>query len=370
MKNRLIIKTWVWGFYKTYAGFLFVLFLLFFGFIRGQEHLSIAQFLVGDIKNLIYPLGVFLLYAVLPVFFSWHFFQNSKNRFLGDLVCLRGLTRYRIIWKEVQRLLLPATLYGLFLVGVAVFSRRPATAVVLILFFIGLHAALTLLFDHMLIHPSEKVYGLKADFSFRLGGKWSFTAFLIKYLVLSRSLSFILTKILAIFNLLIFSLLIPTVDYLERFLGIAIFMAVLSNGLLPYEMFHFSFRKFGFLRNLPIRRSILYLQIWITLLVLLLPEIIFIYRNFLEYLPPFFLTTSFLAALSLLVLFFSGQLVFSPDQSYYTSGIFWTLLFIIFYLLFDLPVTILLIILLFSSYYLFYHYFYRHESIFTIQSDR
>jgi hypothetical protein len=112
-----------------------------------------------------------------------------------------------------------------------------------------------------------------------------------------------------------------------------------------------------------------YLNIWIALLVLLLPEIIFIYRNFLEYLSPFFLATALLAALSLLVFFFSGQLVFSPDQRYFISGIFWTLLFIIFYFLYDLSPVFLLILFFFPSYYLFYHYFYRFESVYKTQSE-
>jgi len=367
--NRMLLKTWVWGFYKTYAGFLFLLFLLLFGFIRGQEHLAIARFLVGETSNLIYPLGIFVLYAALLVFYSRRFFQNPKNRCLCDLVHLSTLTRHKIIWQGVQVILLPVTGYSLFLVIIAILSGMTASTLVIVSFLIGLNAALTRLFDRMLIHPGEKVYGISARFSFKLGGKWSYTTFLIKYLVLSRSLSFILTKIFAFFNLIVFSLLIPTVDYRQRFLGFAIFTAVLSNGLLPYEMFHFSFRKFGIFRNLPIRRSFVYLNIWIALLVLLLPEIIFIYRNFLEYLSPLFLTTALLAALSLLVFFFSGQLVFDPDQRYFISGIFWTLLFVIFYFLYDLSPVFLLILFFFPSYYQFYHYFYRFESVYKTQSE-
>jgi len=155
--NRMLFKTWIWGFYKTYAGFLFLLFLLLFGFIRGQEHLAIARFLVGDTSNLVYPMGVFVLYGALLLFFSRRFFRNPKNRFLGDLVYLPGFPRYRIIWKGVQGLLLPATLYGLFLVIVAVLSWMPASALVILVFFMGLGVILTWLFGQMLIHPGEKV---------------------------------------------------------------------------------------------------------------------------------------------------------------------------------------------------------------------
>lgn len=368
--NRLILKTWVGGFYKSYAGFLFVFFLLFFGFIRGQEHLAIAQFLVHDTANLIYPVAVFLIYATLLVIYTRHFFLNPKNRFIGDMVYLSAIQRLKTIWRGVHWLLLPATVYGIFLVLVALISGVLASTLLIFIFFIMLNGSLTFYFNYMLIRPGEKVYGLTTGFSITFGRKWSLTAFLIKYIILYRSMPFILTKLLSMLNLWMFSILIPTVDYMERFLGIAIFTALLSNGLLPFEMFHFIFRKFGFLRNLPIRRSFLYLQIWIAMGVLLLPEIIFIYRNFMRYENPVFLTVHLISAGSILIFLFSSQLFFRIDQKNFTSSIFWILLFVVFYLLFDLPATILLIILLFSSYYLFYHYFYRHESIFTIQSDQ
>jgi hypothetical protein len=366
--DRLIIKTWVCGFYKTYAGFLFVLFLLFFGFIRGQEHLAIAQFLVYDTANLIYPAAVFLIYAALLVFYTRHFFLNPRNRFLSDLVYLSANQRLKTLWRGVHWLLLPATIYGIFLLVIAILTGMLTSIILVLIFFIILNVTLTCLFDRMLIRPGEKIYGFTSGFSFSLGGKWSFSTFLIKHLILCRSLPFIMTKLLSMLNLFFFSILIPTVDYLDRFLGIAIFTAILSNGLLPYEMFHFSLRKMTFLRNLPIGRSFIFLQIWMTMGVLLLPEIFYIYRNFMNYVKLDFLTIHLLAAVSLLIFLFSSQLVFRLDQKNFTSSILGILLFIVFYLLFDLPATFLLILLLFSSYYLFYHYFYRYESEYKMQS--
>ncbi len=366
--KRLILKTWVGGFYKTYAGFLFVLFLLIFGFIRGQEHLAIAQFLVHDITNLIYPAGVFIMYAALLIFYSRHFFLNPKNRFLSDLVYLSAIQRSKTIGQGVLWLLLPATFYGIFLLIIAILAGMLTSIMLVLIFFIILNVTLICLFDRMLIRPGEKIYIFASRFSFSLGGKWSFSTFLIKHLILYRSLPFIMTKLLSMLNLFLFSILIPTVDYLDRFLGIAIFTAILSNGLLPYEMFHFSFRRLSFFRNLPIKRSFLYLQIWMTMGVFLLPEIFFIYRNYVKYVKLDFLTIHLLAAVSVLIFLFSSQLVYRLDQKNFTSSIMGILLFIVFYLLFDLPATFLLILLLFSSYFLFYHYFYRYESEYKIQS--
>ena len=367
--SRLIFKTWVWGFYRTYAGFLFILFLLFFGFLKGEEQLAIAQFLVADIKNLIYPALAVGLYGILLSFYSHHFLNNPKNRFLCDLIYLPGFQRLKFLLKGIHWLLFPATLYGIFLFLVALFTGSPMSAFLVFIFFIILKITMTLYFDRLIIRPGETVYGYAWSLSYSLGGKWSFTGFLIKHLILDRSLPLILTKLLSFLNIYVFSILIPTVDYLDRFLGIALFVAVLSNSLLPYEIFHFSFRRMTFLRNLPLRRSFIYLQIWVTTLILLLPEIIYIYRNFMKLINPIILTIDLVAALSLLVFLFSSQLIFNIDQRRFINTVFGILICIVFYLLFDLPVTILFIVLLSSSFFFFYSYFYHYEPEYESQAD-
>lgn len=367
--NRIIFKTWVFGFYKIYAGFLFVLFLFFFGFLKGQEHLAIAQFLIYDIKNLIYPALANVLYGILLLFYGEHFLLNPKNRFLSDLIYLPGQKRLKLIWLGIHWLLLPVTIYDIFLFLVALLSGRMISAFLVFIFFIFLSMVLAFLFNRRLLRPVEKIYGFKWKISVILGGKWSITGFMIKHLILYRSFPFLLTKILTFLSLYLFTILIPTVDFLDRFLGIGVFVAVLSNGLIPYEMFHFSLRKMTLLRNLPIRRSLIFLQAWLTTLILLLPEIIYIFKNYLDFASPSFLIIHLLAAVSLLIFLFSCLLILSIDQEKFTIGIFLVMVIAVFYILFDLSVIFLLIIQLFTSYYLFYHYFYRYEPEYNLQNE-
>jgi hypothetical protein len=278
------------------------------------------------------------------------------------------MPRLRSILLGIHWLLLPASLYGIFLLIVAIIYGKPVNALIIFIFFVFVKLSLVYFFNRRIIRPGEKLYGLVRDLNISRVGKWSLTGFLIIHLILKRTLAFFLTKLLSFLSLYVFLVLIPTVDYMDRFVGIAIFITVLSNSLIPYEMFHFFFRKMIFFRNLPIRRSFIYIQLWLTSLILLSPEVIFLFRNFMIFKGPVFLTIHVLAGFSLLFSLFGWLLIFDMDQKKFINLIFWVLVIIVFYLLFDLPAIILLIIFLVSSYSIYYLYFYRYEPVYEHQA--
>jgi hypothetical protein len=193
--DRIALKIWVWGFYRKYAGLLFVLFLLFFGFLKGREHIAIAQFLIQDIKNLIFPFGGMGIYGILISYHNHHFILNPKNRFIRDIIFLTRLNRLKWIGWGTLWLLFPVNLYGIFLLTVAVVSGKPISASLIFIYIILLSRILVSFFNRKIIRPGERIYGFSWRISVPRTGKWSLTVFVLRHLILHRGLFFLFTKL-------------------------------------------------------------------------------------------------------------------------------------------------------------------------------
>ena len=122
--NRFLIKSWVYPFYKTYAGFLFVIFLIAVGILRGEEHITLGFFFTSHIKNILYPLVIFVLYELLTIHFSIKWISNGKNRVIREVLFLNNNLRFRNLILVVFYLHIPVVIYTFFLIGISFVSGQ------------------------------------------------------------------------------------------------------------------------------------------------------------------------------------------------------------------------------------------------------
>jgi len=363
MRN-ILIKTWVWSFYQTYSGLFFVLLLIFFGMFRGDDHLVIAQFLVGEFLNLFYFIILIILYSFLTGIFSVKFLKNKKHSFIKELIQLSYTKRLFLLLTSFILLFLPVLLYTTFLVIVATFEGMIFHGLTVTIVTVSFIFFFTLIYHNQIIHPSEKTFGNRQLVYIPNLLKYTLFYIVFKHLFLSRTFSVFLTKALSFLLLVIFSIIISTIDYYHRFLAIVIFITMVSNVFISYEIHYFINYKMGFIRNLPQPIWKIWLNILMVIIIFVLPEIVYIFRNYNEYVSVFSLIIFLLNGVSFLMFCFVYLLKTRLDQKKFIMRFYFGFLIFIILILFDTPVILLSIVFLISSFILFNLYFYKYENVF------
>jgi len=362
--KRFLIKSWIYPFYKTYAGFLFVVFLIAIGILRVDEHIALGYFFTSHINNFLYPLILFILYELLTIHFSVKWISDSKNRIIRELLFLKDNHRIRSLVFIILCLQIPVILYTLFLLGMSIIAGKFLVFSILIILTVVRIFLYAVILNRILIFPIERSF--RNPFRLSLPSKINYPIinFSLKHMLTQRFLSFILSKILSIAVLFAGIYLIPTIDNYSRFSAFVIFLIFLSNAFLSYDLFNFHHVDLNLFRSLPIQLRLFLLQTFILLIILTLPEIIIIYRNFSQIADAGFITLHVLNGLVTLILLYAYLLFQNIDLKAYIIRIFWGSLIVVMLLLFDVPVYILIIILVTATFYFYFNGFYSFEMIY------
>ncbi len=233
--------------------------------------------------------------------------------------------------------LLPATLYGIFLMVFAIKNGFIETlfmiiASLLLLLFIGSFAlSLTL---H---HPNqEKTVGIFAKY-LNVSITKPFPLFFPEWIARSEPLILFGTKIFACLVLLGGTQLYKTDVYDLRLLGLAIVIAFSAQVVLIGEMHRFDNFHFPLNRNLPIPFAQRVLYFLCTLVILILPELGMIIKNF----PPEFngwsLLSAILLSLSIPIFFYGLLYIKGRDQEKLMPFVFFFSISWILLVLFKIP---------------------------------
>jgi hypothetical protein len=182
-------------------------------------------------------------------------------------------------------------------------------------------------------------------------------------------LSFILSKIVSFTVLFAGIYLMPTIDNYLRFTAFMIFITFLSNAFLSYDLFNFHHVDLNLFRSLPIQLRLFLLQTFILLIILTLPEIIIIYRNFSQIADAGFISLHILNGLATILLLYAYMLYYNINLKSFIIRIFWGSLILVMLLLFDVPAYILILILGTAAFYFYFRGFYSFEMIYDQIED-
>ena len=364
--NRYLIRSWVYPFYKTYAGFLFVIFLFAAGFLRAEEHVALGFFFTSHVKNLIYPIAGFILYEMLTIHFSIKWVSERKNWTIRELFHLDAKDRYKSLTIIIFYLHIPVIFYTLFLLCIALLAGKIIVLFVVLLLAAARFLLYTQILNRVILFPVEKQFKSFHAFSRPSIFYFPIANFSLKYIMSQRLLSLFLGKLLSLGMLFIFIFLIQTVDHYHRFSSIGILMVFIANAYLSFDLFSFHNLSLSIVRNLPIKPGLILVQTLLIMFILTLPEIVIIYKNFSQIIEAGFIAIHIINGLVLLLFLYAYLIYFNVDQRMYISQIFWGSIFVIMLMLFDFPVYLLILILCSCTFYFYFKGYYQFETLFTI----
>ncbi len=362
--SRFLLQSWVYPFYKTYSGFLFVVFLLAAGLLKGEEHVAIARFFTSNALNLIYPYLALLSYEVLTFRFSIHWVSHHRNRILQDLLFVGIKQRLGYLLMVILYLLVPVILYSLFLLSIALFNGNLNVGLIIIFFTSTRILIYALIINRFIIHPLEKRYLQWIRFNLPEYFNFPLILFSLRHFFSRKFLSLLLSKLLSIGLLLIFILLIETIENYDRFVAVILPLTFISNAFIAYGLFTFLNIELNVFRNLPLRPVIVLFQVFTVLIILCLPEIIIIYRNFFDVIAIGTLSINVINALSILLFLYASLVYFSFDLEKYIIRLFWGSIALTLILLFDFPSSLMCFIFCVSSIYLYIRGYYTFETVY------
>ena len=163
---------------------------------------------------------------------------------------------------------------------------------------------------------------------------------------------------------MVFILLIQTIDNYERFASVVITLIFISNAFLSYELFKFQNIDLNVFRNLPLKPLIILFQSLMIMIILNLPEILIIYRNFSDLISIWDLSMDVLNGLMVILFLFAYLVYYNIDLQQYITRIFWGSILLVLFLLFDFPSYLLFIAFSSASAYLYIRGYYTFETIY------
>jgi len=361
---QFLNRSWIYPFYRAYSGLFFVIFIFVTGLLRGEEHLRIAHFFTERISNLIFPMIFFIAYEWLSIRFSRLWLSKQENSFIRNLLFLNPEQRRTWLLYVVFFLRLPVALYTFFLVIVAIIAGQYTVILILLLAAILRVSIYLKLIRKTLIWPHEKQYKRLPLFKMTGIRHLFILNFSLKQLFSQRLLSLLLSKMVSLGVLTILLVLIETVDYLQRFSAVVIFIAFLANIFISYDLFRFHHIDLNFFRSLPINPWNILAQTLFALVVLTMPEIVIIFRNFLTIIPMHILVWQILSGLLTLLFLYTYMVSGNLDLKMYLIRVFQGSILMILLLMYDIPAFLLVAGLSMGILFYFSRAYYRFETIF------
>ena len=362
--TRFLIQSWVYPFYKSYSGFLFVVFLLAAGLLKGEEHVAIARFFTSDALNLIYPYITLIAYEGLTLRFSIPWISHHRNRILQDLLFVGTRQRIGHLIIVILYLQVPVLLYSFFLLIIALTTGNFIAGLIILLFTLIRILFYSLLLNRYIIHPREKRYQQLIRLNLPEYLNFPVILFPLRHFFSRNFLSLLLSKLLSIGLLLIFILLVGTIDNYDRFAAVVLPLTFISNAFIAYGLFRFLNIELNVFRNLPLRPAIVLFQVLVVMIILCLPEITIIYRNFYDIIPVGSLGIHIINGLSILLFQYAAQVYFNIDLQKFIIRLFWGSIILVLILLFDFPSALMFIIFCALSFYLYRKGYYTFETVF------
>jgi len=362
--TRFLIQSWVYPFYKTYSGFLFVVLLLAAGLLKGEEHIAIGRFFTSYVLNLIYPYIFLLAYEGLTLRFSIPWISHHRNRILQDLLFVRVRQRIGYLIIVILYLLVPVLLYSFFLLTIALTTGNFVAGLIILFFTLTRILIYSIVLNRYIIHPLEKRYHQLIQLNIPDYLNFPVILFSLRHFFSRNFFSLLLSKLLSFGLLLIFILLIDTIDNYDRFAAVVLPLTFISNAFIAYGLFRFLNIELNVFRNLPLRPVTTLFQVFMVLIILCLPEIIIIYRNFFDIIPTGSLSIHIFNALSILLFMYASLVYFNFDLQKFIIRLFWGSIVLVLILLFDFPPALMCMTFYALSVYLYSKGYYTFETVF------
>jgi hypothetical protein len=324
-------------FYRANAGLFFLVIGIGAGFMRSYEHVALAEFFSASPTLMLVPILVWTIYTLNVVKFNRDLLKRKENEFIFHITLLPSSQKWISLFTTLFYQILPAILYGIFLMAFALKNHFIDALFMIIvslplLLFVG-----TFALSHALHHPNqEKTVGIFTRY-LNVSITKPFPFFFPEWIARREPLMLFGTKVFACLILLGVTQLYKTDVYDLRLLGLGIVIAFSAQVVLVYEVHRFDNFHFPLNRNLPIpfaRRLLYFLS---TLLILILPELGMIVKNFPVEFNNWNLVSTVLLSLSIPIFFYGLLYTKDRDQEKLMPFVFFFSISWILLVLFKIP---------------------------------
>lgn len=267
-------------FYRTNTTLFLIVLGFGFGFMKGEDHVVLAEIIVASPVFSLIPLSVWLLYGILIIDFNLRAVRRPENEFAWHYALFPNTQQWTLAASVVLLQFLPAIAYGIFLAIMGIKFAFWSTAALLLTYLASLFIIITTLLRQALRQPGKedkisKLSHLVSRYTTR-----PFATFALEGLLRTQPFSLIGTKI-AGFAVMWASLALYNTDtYDSRLLGLGIALGISLNASTISQWHYFDNVSFQMIRSLPfplIRRIIMLLS---AFTLFMLPEIGLVIANF------------------------------------------------------------------------------------------
>jgi len=282
--TNILFKIFARGFYTAHAGLLAVGFFVMFGMVEPGQIVNYHKTLMLTMVSSPLMMAVVFVAWFLYTTKCWHY-VNGQIRAVNQQFLFYTSNAFEQkhqfkSWFYLQLvLLLPISVYGAIAAGVGLAHGFYIIPVVLLAYLTLLAALSAKLYARTI---NKLIDGGSPGWLFTLSAKWNKPWFsLFIYNVFDKhKIAWLLTKGISYLLITGFFLLFADVAHDVRVAGIAFLSVVVAHVRLIFENRVFEEKWLSFTRNLPYSRAKLFVNFIMVYIVLLLPEIIWLFSRF------------------------------------------------------------------------------------------
>lgn len=362
-ENIIAQRVFVREYYRQNASFFLLVIGLAGGFMRSHDHIALAEFFVSSPLLLLIPFAIWTLYILKVTAFNTEALRRSENEFLFTFALLKHSEQWTAAFLTVFNQAAPATLYGIFLIAIAIKHQVILSVGLVVLMLLVLMILATMKLYYMLNHPDQERKVNK--FKRLLDRTFSkpYPIFFPEWILRRQPLMLVGSKIFSGALLLAVIYLYGTDTYDHRLLAMGIVIAASAQVPLLLELHQFENFHFSLVRQLPLSFFKRFLYTLTTILLLTLVEVGLLITYFPTSLPAGVLLQSILFFVSMLV--FQQGLLYAKTrtQEQLMSRVFILAMVLIVLVLFKIPLIVFTAIHLLAGIFIWHRNYYRFEYI-------
>ncbi|OKS86655.1 hypothetical protein RG47T_2111 [Mucilaginibacter polytrichastri] len=302
--------------------------------------------------------GVWLLYIVK----AWHYVAGQlaapHHQFLFYSISAYDKRSQFLSWLTIQfNILLPIIVYGGLTIGVGVMHHCYLASVVIIVYLLFL-SVLSALFCIRLTHTLPEGKQLSLFLRFGKSMPKPYFSLFIWHIFNQKKVAYTVIKVISWVVITAVFALFDDVKHDARVAGIAVLAIVVAHVAIVFEerVFEETFLRFG--RNLPYNRASLFGGFILVYLVMLLPEIIWLYTRF----DPLLATQLTVFALCAIMLFHSLLYRIGLTMDVYMQWVL-GLFMIIFWIVMFKAILLATMLCVVVAFLLFYNNYYKSFAV-------
>jgi hypothetical protein len=333
--------------------FLFLGIILFaFGFLRGQEHITLAKHILNFNSLLIFVLLVWIIYIFKTNLFVLRNLSLMQNRFLFHIALLPSKNKWLALAKVQFQLLVPIILYAFFMMVVGWFENRFLQISIILLFFIVSIFFGVLVYENRIMkHPQKNenaIPKILKQAAFRLSPFMFSPAFLIN----KEPILFLLSKIGSLLFIIFTFWLYPTDRYDWRLFALMVIMLSAIHYQIIATFFSFWEGWLSIFRNLPLSYFSLTKITMVSYVLIILPEILLIGFRGKEYFSWIFLISLIIFFVSFITILHYIQYLYIVSSKAKYQIYFFGFLVVFLLIMFKIPLWAFSILFLVMSFYI------------------